>query len=123
MFFIGIFGVDQKQKQIGTYNNAICPNCGTLTRFEVYKSYSYFHVFFIPTFRWNVKYYVKPACCGSIYELNPVIGQEYEKGFNPEIRNEDIQPLNLLPPFKTCSGCGARVEPGFTFCPYCGRML
>jgi len=30
MFFIGVFGVNQAQKPIGVYNNAICPSCGKL---------------------------------------------------------------------------------------------
>jgi len=123
MFFIGIFGIEQAKKTIGTYNNAICPACGAFTRFEVYKAYSYFHIFFIPTFRWNVRYYVKPACCGSIYELDPAIGQQYDRGQNPEIRNEHMRPINQYPPYKTCSACGARVESTFSYCPYCGRRL
>jgi len=123
MFFIGIFGIQQAEKQIGTYNNAICPSCGSLTRFEVFKNYFYFHIFFIPIFKWNVKYFIKPVCCGSIYELDPIIGKQYEKGQNPKVENEHLRPLNQYSPFKTCSGCGARVESGYSFCPYCGRRL
>lgn len=123
MFFIGIFGVEQAQKPIGKYNNTICPSCGAMTRFEIFKTYSYFHIFFIPTFKWNIKYYIKPSCCRSIYELDPVIGQQYEKGKNPDIRNEHLRPLNQYLPYKTCSSCGAKVESGYSFCPYCGRGL
>jgi len=79
MFFVGIFGINQTEKPIGTCNNTVCPSCGALTRLEVYKRYSYFHLFFIPTFKWNVKYYAKSSCCGSIYELDPSIGAQYEK--------------------------------------------
>jgi len=123
MFFIGIFGIEQAQKQIGTRNNAICPSCGAMTRFELFKQYSYFHIFFIPTFRWNVRYFAKPVCCGKIYELDPGIGQQYERRMNPEIKDEHMRPLNLHSRFKTCSCCGARVENNFSFCPYCGRRI
>ncbi|HEX9062212.1 MAG TPA: zinc-ribbon domain-containing protein, partial [Clostridia bacterium] len=60
MFFIGVFGIDSANKKIGNHNNANCPACGHMTHFEIIKSYSYLHIFFIPTFRWNIRYYLKP---------------------------------------------------------------
>ncbi|HHZ16695.1 MAG TPA: zinc ribbon domain-containing protein [Clostridia bacterium] len=121
MFFIGIFGVNQTEKPIGTYNNTICPNCGALTRLELYKRYTYFHLFFIPTFKWNLQYYAKSGCCDSIFELDPTIGAQYEKGFNPDIRAEHLHPLVQFEPFKTCPHCHRKVEPEFNYCPYCGQ--
>lgn len=123
MFFIGIFGIEETKKQIETYNNAICPTCGTMTRFEIFKSYSYFHVFFIPTFKWNIRYYIKPVCCDNIYELDPFIGQQFEKGLKPEIRNEHLRNMSHFLSYRTCGSCGSKVESQFSFCPYCGRRL
>lgn len=122
MIFIGIFGVKEVQKSIGTYNNVICPACHALTRFEIFKTYTCFHIFFIPIFRWNTKYYIKPACCGSIYEFDPASAREYEKGQISEIKDEYLRPVNHYPS-RTCVNCGAQVESGFSFCPYCGRRL
>ena len=76
MFFIGIFGIHQSES-LETYNNAICPLVAGLLRFEIFKTYSYFHIFFIPIFKWNTRYFVKTACCNSVYELNPDIGKQY----------------------------------------------
>jgi len=123
MFFIGIFGIQDSQKSIGVCNNTVCPSCGALTRFEVLKAYTYFHIFFIPTFKWNVRYYVKSACCSNLYELDPVIGQQYEKGLAPDIRNEHLRIVNEYLPFKTCPSCGAKAESRYSFCPYCGMRL
>ncbi|HBR02053.1 MAG TPA: zinc ribbon domain-containing protein [Ruminiclostridium sp.] len=123
MFFIGIFGIDEKQKQITVINNVICPACGALARFEILKTYSYFHIFFIPTFRWNTKYYVKPACCGHMYLLDPGIGREIERGGNPQIRPEHLSPVNAYSPYKTCPACRSRVESEYKFCPYCGSKF
>ena len=67
MFFIGVFGIQDKDEYIGTYNNIVCPSCGRLARYEIHKSYRYFHVFSFD-FRWNVSI-VKTSCCGRIYEL------------------------------------------------------
>lgn len=123
MFFIGIFGIDQKSKQIGTCNNKICPACGAMTRFEIYKSYSYFHIFFIPTFRWNTRYYVKSTCCGNMFELDPIIGEEFERGNNPEIKEEHLRFSKEYLLFKHCKNCGARSDPSYSYCPYCGEKL
>jgi hypothetical protein len=123
MFFIGIFGVNQTEKPIGTYNNTVCPNCGALTRLEIYKRYSYFHLFFIPTFKWNIQYYAKSGCCGSISALDSTIGAQYEKGFHPEIRAEQLQPVNQYQPFKTCPICHREVDADFQYCPYCGQKI
>ncbi len=123
MFFIGVFGVNQGQKPIGVYNNAICPSCGMLTRYEIFRTYSYLHVFFIPTIRWNNKYLVKSTCCGSVFELDPQIGREFEKGSSHEIRSENLRPLTKGAVYKYCSACNVQVEPGYRFCPYCGRQI
>ncbi|MBP8989943.1 MAG: zinc-ribbon domain-containing protein, partial [Clostridia bacterium] len=58
-FFIG--GVQTAQKQIGTTEQIQCPSCCMKTQFEISKTYSYFHLFFIPVFRWNVRYLAKAS--------------------------------------------------------------
>ena len=75
MFFVAVFGVEEKDKYIGTYSNAVCPACRGTTRYEVRKSYRYLHVFFIPTVRWNARYYVRTSCCGGIFKLDPAVGK------------------------------------------------
>ena len=79
MFFIGVFGIQDKDRYIGAYNNIVCPVCGKLARYEIHKTYRYLHIFFIPTFRWNTRYIVKASCCGSIYELDPLRRQGIRK--------------------------------------------
>jgi hypothetical protein len=123
MFFIGVFGINEAQKPLGTYNNAICNSCGSYTRYEIYKTYSYFHIFFIPTFRWNIRYYVRAACCGSLFELAHEIGTSYDRGHNSEIRNEHLRPINQRLPYSVCKVCGARFETAYNFCPNCGRKI
>ncbi|HWQ71295.1 MAG TPA: zinc ribbon domain-containing protein [Desulfitobacteriaceae bacterium] len=121
MIFIGIFGVKEVQKSIASYNNVVCPACQALTHFEIFKTYTYFHLFFLPLFSWNTKYYVKPACCGRIFEFDPLFARQYEKGRLPEIKDEYLRPLDRCLPGRSCANCGARLEPEFSFCPYCGR--
>ncbi|MFA5676366.1 MAG: zinc ribbon domain-containing protein, partial [Christensenellales bacterium] len=70
MFFIGVFGADIKQKKLREFEAITCGGCGRLTRAELVLSYSYFHVFFIPTFRWSKRYFIKTRCCGAVYEAD-----------------------------------------------------
>jgi len=123
MFFIAFFGVQDKNKQIGTYNNIVCPSCGRLGGYEIYKSYNYFHIFFIPVFRWNVKYIAKTSCCGCLYELDPFVGKRFEKNPYTEIREENLRPVNNYLPYKYCSYCRTNVPAEFNYCPYCGGKL
>jgi len=123
MFFFGVFGIQDKEKYIGAYNNIICPSCGSLARYEVYKTYRYFHMFFIPVFRWNVRYMVKTSCCGRLYELEPYTGSEFEKNPYTEIRAENLKPVSGYMPYKYCISCRVNVPPEYNYCPYCGGKL
>jgi len=124
MFFIAFFGVQDKEKYIGAYNNIVCPSCGRLSGYEIYKTYRYFHIFLIPLFRWNVKYIGKTSCCGRLYELDPMVGEEFER--NPgstEIREENLRRINTYSPFRYCPNCKKDVPAEFSYCPYCGGKL
>ncbi|AGC68182.1 hypothetical protein Cst_c11870 [Thermoclostridium stercorarium subsp. stercorarium DSM 8532] len=123
MFFVGVFGVQDKDKYIGAYNNIICPSCGSLARYEIFKTYRYFHIFFIPTFRWNIRYIAKTSCCGRLYELDPVVGREFENNPYAEIREENLRPLGNYSPFKYCINCRTNIPAEYNFCPYCGGKL
>jgi len=123
MFFIAFFGIQDKEKFIGTYNNIICPSCGRLDRYEIYKTYRYFHLFFIPVFRWDIRYIARSSCCGSVYELDHAMGREFERNKNVEIRNEHLRRLNHYLPYKYCPDCRTNVPADFKYCPYCGRGM
>jgi len=123
MFFIAFFGIQDKDKHIGTYNNIVCPACGKLARYEIHKTYRYLHIFFIPTFRWNARYIVRASCCGSIYELDPIVGREFEKDPRTGIRPENLRRLDYYMPFRYCPNCRIDVPAEFSYCPYCGGRL
>lgn len=123
MFFIAFFGIQDKDQHIGTCNNIVCPSCGKFARYEVHKVYRYFHIFFIPTFKWNVRYIVKTSCCNTLYELDSLVGKEFEKNPATKIRMENLRTINNNRPFKYCSNCQTDVYSDFKYCPYCGREL
>lgn len=126
MFFIGIFGVEEKEKEIKEFINTVCPCCGQLTRAVLIARYTYFHIFFIPTFRWNRQYFLRYRCCGGIYEVNADYFKNLKDASEIDIRkikkkfcSSDAQNVYC----QRCAGCGKEFEKKFSFCPYCGRKV
>ncbi len=124
MFFIGIFGIESKQKELKTFGGVVCPDCGRLSQAVLFLSYTYLHIFFIPTFKWNRKYFVKLRCCGALYEAP----EEYAKRH----KDEDTIDFTRLKKvhqgfggfndfYAACRNCGKSFDKSFTYCPYCGE--
>ena len=123
MFFIGIFGIESKEKEIKTFGSVVCPDCAKYTQAVLIESYTYFHIFFIPTFRWNRKYFVKLRGCGAVYEAP----EDYAK----QLKNAasiDFSRLKKVSSgfggyedfYAACTNCGKNFDKSFTYCPYCG---
>lgn len=123
MFFIGVFGINEKEKPVTTYHNLVCPACQALTRLDIHKAYSYFHFFFIPVIRWNQRYLAKTACCSSIFKLDPVLAERFNRGEIPDLKPENLEPINCDRPYKKCAHCGTAADIKHRFCPYCGNKL
>lgn len=122
MFFIGIFGIEEKAKEISSQNNKICFQCEALTKQTIIKTYSYFHIFFVPVFKWNVKYYIKSECCNATYLLNESIGKRIENGENVNIADSDLGEA-LVSREKYCLSCRTALPRNFEYCPRCGSKL
>jgi DNA-directed RNA polymerase subunit RPC12/RpoP len=123
MFFIGIFGIESKEKEIKTFGNVVCPDCGKYTQAVLYESYTYFHIFFIPTFRWNRRYFLRLRCCGAVYEAPA----DYAK----QLKDADSIDFSRLQKVSSgfggyedfwavCPKCGKSFDKSFAYCPYCG---
>lgn len=123
MFFVGIFGVQDKQKEIKTINNLSCKNCDGISSLTLFKVYSYFHIFFIPLFRWNERYYLVCNRCNTLYEIPLEKGVRVEQGEENVITYWDLKPLEKYNNYVTyrCENCHREVEPHFEYCPYCGK--
>ena len=85
---IFIFGIETGDKQLDFNQPAECPMCGRYGSVNIYMTYSYFTLFFIPLFKWGKKYYAKMSCCGVSSELPPKLGAAIEKG---EIAHIDVK--------------------------------
>ena len=132
MFFIGVFGIENKSKEIKTLNNLTCKKCENKVNGRLIKYYDFFHFFFIPLFRWNEKYYVLCDKCKCLYSIPKDKGKAIERGEDGQLTYWDLQEVydndyskmnynnNNI---KTCSQCGGKVNLDFKYCPYCGREI
>jgi predicted RNA-binding Zn-ribbon protein involved in translation (DUF1610 family) len=123
MFFVGIFGIESKEKDIKTFGSVVCPDCGRMSTAALFMRYTFFHIFFIPTFRWNRRYFIKLRCCGALYE----VPADYAEA----LKNEDYIDFSRLKKvsggfggyndfFAVCASCGKSFDKSFPYCPYCG---
>ncbi|MBI6872602.1 zinc-ribbon domain-containing protein [Clostridium aciditolerans] len=125
MFFVGIFGIEDKKKEIKTIRNLSCKNCDGVSGLTLFKVYSCFHIFFLPIFRWNERYYLVCSCCNSIYEISKEKGIRAERGEEEAITYWDLKPMeygyynnNIQ---HKCKNCGREIDSNFEYCPYCGK--
>lgn len=123
MFFFVFFGIKDKEILLGNSNDIICPQCGEVTNGEVYKTYSYFHLFLIPLVKWNRRYFVKTNCCKRVYMLNPEVGKQFEKDSNIVINKGDLEIIEVYTHMKYCDHCRVNVPNEYQYCPYCGKDL
>lgn len=129
MFFIGIFGIENKDKEIKTLDNISCKKCNNPTTARLIKNFNFFHLFFIPLFKWNEKYYVICNQCNSIYTILKDKGKALENGENVDISYWDLQEMdaenytNSYYEENACTNCGRKVDANFKYCPYCGGRI
>lgn len=123
MFFIGIFGIENKNKIISTKQNVICPVCNAFGRYDILKSYTFFHVFFIPLGQWNKRYYIQTHCCKRLCSLDKDVGQKIENGEPVEITQETIHCNDSIKNGHYCPRCSSQLDSSFRYCPNCGNRV
>lgn len=122
MFFIGIVGIEQKEKKICILEDLDCKNCDKKGYSYLIKSYSYFHFFFIPIFKWNENYYVLCEGCSRVYTISKEKGTRIEHGEKNVINYWDLKDTESFYN-KQCSNCNREVDMNFEYCPYCGKKV
>lgn len=123
MFFIGIFGIGDKEKPVRDFPNAVCPCCGRLTAASFFERYTYFHLFFIPAFKWSRQYLVRLRCCGALYEADAAYARTLKTA--PGIDFSRLEKVSggfgaFHGMLARCAVCGAEFEAGYAYCPHCG---
>ncbi len=122
MFFI--MGISNGNKKLNYVQTMLCSACGQFGRYEVFMSYMYFSLFFIPIFKWNRRYYVKSTCCNRHYEIDAALGKRIRRGENITLREEDLHAIGGMGSRpERCPNCGYPVTSDFSYCPGCGTRL
>lgn len=115
---------------IGSKNQSIlsqvgvCKNCESMAHIEVFYTYHYFSLFFIPLFKWGKKYYAQCSRCGAIYNLPNELGKDIKKGVVSSVSDNDIEYVkgSSIKENNYCTYCGAaRKESDDNYCPKCGH--
>ncbi|MDS0524184.1 zinc ribbon domain-containing protein [Clostridium sp. SHJSY1] len=124
MFFIGVFGIEDKSKEIKTLDSVTCKCCKTGVTVRLIKKYSFFHLFFIPIFKWNESYYIICNRCNRIFSIPKEKGKAMENEENIEIIYWDmIEVSNDFDIINRCKNCGAEIDKNFIYCPKCGEKI
>lgn len=126
MFFI--CGISQGKKILDYTKTVICSQCGSYGRYQVFMTYSYLSIFFIPLIKWSRHYYVQMSCCNAVYELNPEKGKMLKRGEAIDISQQDLTMLQSGQRVnqgygKRCSNCGYETVEDFEYCPKCGHRF
>lgn len=129
MFLIGVFGIENKDKQIKILDNLNCKKCSCNVSARLIKNFDFFHFFFIPIFKWNERYYVVCEQCNTLYSIKKEKGKAIEQGENINITYWDLEEVNKeyynekYFKGKICENCGNKLEGEFKYCPYCGSKI
>lgn len=118
MFFI--IGISTGEKKLDFVQTILCSRCGSYGRYEVFLTYTYLSIFFIPIFKWNKQYVVKSSCCSSVYKIDSELGKRIATG---ECTNMIDSDLYLVHSANRCSNCGYQIDKSFNFCPECGHQI
>lgn len=117
-----IMGISSGEKKLAFEQNVICPCCGRYGRLEVYMTYMYFSLFFIPIIKWNKRYYVRTSCCHAACEIGGGLGHSIAKGEASELDQNDLHFTHSGFGYKKCLFCGyMTTDQNFQYCPRCGR--
>jgi hypothetical protein len=123
MFFI--FGISNGEKKLDFVKAMVCSRCGKYGRLELYMTFMYFSLFFIPVFRWGRRYYLKTTCCNTVYGIDPELGKRLQRGEVSDISENDLHRMDGGgSDFQgRCANCGYPASPEFDYCPKCGSKL
>ena len=110
MFFIGIFGIEHREKIIKEINNLTCKRCLQNVTGKLVKQYDYFHFFFIPIFKWREEYYLICENCSCVFKVSKEKGKSIEHDNDIEINYWDLKEEENTWREKICPGCGREVD-------------
>lgn len=128
-----MIGVNDGQTALYYERLVYFSHLGRAVNVTVYVTFTQLLLFFIPTFKWNKHYYVQLPN-GEVFELDPEVGRQVERGRDVEIKESDLysngrteyysdNSSNSNTGVYQCPHCGYPIVNDFDYCPKCGRRL
>lgn len=145
-----IIGVNDGQNALYYEKLVYFSHLGRAVNVTVFVTFTQLMLFFIPTFKWNKRYYVQLPN-GEVYELNADVGRQVERGRDVEIKEADCYPSDSANYYANggfsgslkdlfgfggtssnggnssdvynCPHCGYPIVDDFDYCPKCGKRL
>ena len=122
MIFIG--GISDKRLTLGYLKSVMCKHCRQTYIMELIKSYSFFHFFFLPLWKWQVRYELKCERCQAVMTISNVLGKAWEQGEELNLTLWDLQIIKEGNPLEQhCGHCQETVAQSYQYCPHCGQHL
>ena len=122
MFFIGIFGTGTNVIPIKGVTSCNCPVCSKQVKMSATMKYNYFHIFFIPVFKYSKEYICTCPACASAFLLKEEIAKTLDSDFDANISESDLFILKDNYSGR-CPGCGFKNPSSANFCQNCGISL
>ena len=118
-----IMGINSGRKQLNFDQSEICKSCGSYGHIEVFMTYTYFMLFFIPLFKWNRHYFIRMTCCGATCEISEELGKEIANGNVISLNMEQFDFGHGQADTKRCTNCGYTTSEDYEYCPKCGKQF
>ncbi len=121
MFFV--IGLSPERKQLSFSQQGVCPVCGRMARFDLWRTANCLTLFFLPVCRFAKQYFFITSCCGASCALPPALGKAAAHGALSSIDLQSLHFSSGAAQPRLCPACGFPANPGFQFCPKCGMRL
>lgn len=115
-----LFGIGKGEDDLDLGQKITCPVCGRKAKLEGFRTYKALRLFFVPVYKWDMEYYVRTTCCGTVKKIGKKLGEQIYWGERDTV---DVAALRLQPRvgLKICKSCGFDTTADYRFCPMCGR--
>ncbi len=111
-----MIGVNDGQNALYYEKLVYFTHLGRAVNVTVFVTFTQLLLFFIPTVKWNKRYYVQLPN-GEVFELNAEVGRAVERGRDVDITEKDCFQSSR------CPHCGYPIVDDFDYCPKCGKPL